>query len=83
MAQTIAVEMNVIDPQCLILGGGVIAMRGFPLVRLEQEIRRHLRAPQPAQGLTISVSRLGDETGSKGACLAARRHLQLSREYPQ
>jgi allose kinase len=53
------------------------------LAHLEQEIRRHLRGPQPAQGLAISVSRLTDETGSKGACLAARRHLQLSREYPQ
>ncbi len=29
LAQTIAIEMNVIDPQRLILGGGVIAMRGF------------------------------------------------------
>ena len=74
--------MNVLDPQQLILGGGVIAMSGFPLARLEQAIRRHLR-PQPAQGLAISISRLTDETGSKGACLAARRHLQLSREYPQ
>ncbi|PYB18784.1 allose kinase [Serratia marcescens] len=83
LAQTIAIEMNVLDPQQLILGGGVIAMSGFPLARLEQAIRRHLRGPQPAQGLAISISRLTDETGSKGACLAARRHLQLSREYPQ
>ena len=49
-------------------GGGVIAMSGFPLALLEQEIRRHLRGPQPAQGLAISISRLTDETGSKGAC---------------
>ncbi len=40
--------MNVLDPQRLILGGGVIAMSGFPLALLEQEIRRHLRGPQPA-----------------------------------
>lgn len=53
LVQTIAVEMNVIDPQRLILGGGVIAMRGFPLVRLEQEIRRHLRAP--GRGCIISA----------------------------
>ncbi|CAI1757034.1 D-allose kinase [Serratia entomophila] len=83
LAQAIAIEMNILDPQRLILGGGVIAMAGFPLARLEQQIRCHLRGPQPAQGLAISVSRITDETGCKGACLAARRHFQPTREHRQ
>ncbi len=85
LAQTIAIEMNVLDPQQLILGGGVIAMSGFPLALLQPEIRRHLRGPPATRdGLKIIFSQsLTDETGSRGACLAARRHLQLSREYPQ
>ncbi|CAI2514134.1 D-allose kinase [Serratia ficaria] len=83
LAQTIAIEMNILDPQRLILGGGVITMAGFPLAWLEREIRRHLRGPQPAQGLAISISRITDETGSKGACLAARRYFQLTGEHQQ
>ncbi|VEA67560.1 D-allose kinase [Serratia plymuthica] len=75
--------MNILDPQRLILGGGVIAMAGFPLAQLEQEIRRHLRGPQPVQGLAISVSRLSDDTGGKGACLAAQRYFHLTGEHRQ
>lgn len=83
LAQAIAIEMNILDPQRLILGGGVIAMAGFPLAQLEQEIRRHLRGPQPVQGLAISVSRLSDDTGCKGACLAAQRYFHLTGEHRQ
>lgn len=73
LARTIATEMNILDPQYLILGGGVLSMVGFPLARLEQQIRSHLRGPQPANGLTIVQSGVTDETGCRGACLAAQR----------
>lgn len=73
LGRTIATEMNILDPQYLILGGGVLSMTGFPLLRLEQEIRRNLRGPQPANGLKIVQSGVTDETGCRGACLAAQR----------
>lgn len=73
LGRTIATEMNILDPQILILGGGVLAMAGFPLARLEQQIRSHLRGPQPANGLNIRLSGVTDETGCRGACLAAQR----------
>ncbi|MGC6388751.1 allose kinase [Ewingella sp. S1.OA.A_B6] len=76
LARTIASEMNILDPQYLVLGGGVLAMQGFPLAQLERLIRSHLRSPHPANGLTIVISSISDETGCRGACLAAQRCFQ-------
>ncbi|QOI56411.1 allose kinase [Rouxiella badensis] len=77
LGRTIATEMNILDPQYLVLGGGVLSMAGFPLSRLERQIRSHLRGPQPANGLTIVLSGVTDETGCRGACLAAERDFNL------
>lgn len=76
LGRTIASEMNILDPEYLILGGGVLSMAAFPLARLEQQIRLHLRGPQPAEGLTIIQSGVTDETGCRGACLAAQRDYE-------
>jgi len=76
LARTVASEMNILDPQYLVLGGGVLAMAGFPLARLERLIRSHLRSPHPASGLTIAISGVSDETGCRGACLAAQRRFR-------
>ncbi len=76
LARTIASEMNILDPQYLVLGGGVLAMAGFPLGQLERLIRAHLRSPYPASGLTIAISGVSDETGCRGACLAAQRRFR-------
>lgn len=76
LARTIASEMNILDPEYLILGGGVLSMAAFPLARLERQIRQHLRGPQPAEGLTIIQSGVTDETGCRGACLAAQRDYE-------
>lgn len=84
LACTIASEMNILDPQYLVLGGGVLAMAGFPQERLQRLIRSHLRSPYPANGLTITLSGASDETGCRGACLAAQRRFkpqQLSQRH--
>lgn len=85
LARTIASEMNILDPQYLVLGGGVLSMTDFPLAKLERLIRSHLRSPHPANGLTIAISGISDETGCRGACLAAQRRAkkeqQLQRHF--
>jgi len=75
LGMIIALEMNILDPQQLFLGGGVIGMSSFPRDTLETEIRKHLRAPYPAQGLNIAFSLQTGDTGCQGACLAAKRHF--------
>ena len=42
LAQLIATEMNILDPEYLILGGGVLAMADFPLAPLRSQIQQHL-----------------------------------------
>lgn len=75
LAHLIASEMNILDPEYLILGGGVLAMAGFPLAQLQHHIQRSLRPPVTRHGLRIVFSHATDYTGCRGACLAAERHF--------
>ena len=76
LGATIASEMNILDPQYLILGGGVLAMADFPLAALREVIFSHLRPPVTRQGLKVLFSSVTDQTGCRGACLAAERYFR-------
>ncbi|WP_286877216.1 MULTISPECIES: allose kinase [Pantoea] len=73
LAELIATEMNILDPEYLILGGGVLAMADFPLAQLRSQIQQHLRPPVTRENLKIIFSHSTDYTGCRGACLAAER----------
>jgi len=73
LAELIATEMNILDPEYLILGGGVLAMADFPLAQLRSQIQQHLRPPVTREHLKIIFSHSTDYTGCRGACLAAER----------
>lgn len=75
LAKTVATEMNILDPDTLILGGGVLAMADFPLAELRQQIYGSLRPPVTRSGLKIVFSEATDRTGCRGACLAAERYF--------
>ena len=53
MAECVAAEVNVLDPDYVILGGGVMNMKGFPREELHREIMSHVRRPYPAENLRI------------------------------
>lgn len=46
-----ATEITILDPDYILLGGGVISMKNFPTKLLEEEIRRRTRRPLPANDL--------------------------------
>jgi len=73
LGMLIASEINILDPEQLFLGGGVIAMRDFPKQALVRAIRKHLRSPYPLQMLVITFSLQTGDTGCQGACLAAQQ----------
>ena len=75
LGRVIATEINLIDPELLILGGGVIEMQDFPRDTLEQSIRSHSRKPFPERNLKIRYS--AAENGVAGAGMFAWRKEQL------
>ncbi|MDR0935540.1 MAG: ROK family protein [Oscillospiraceae bacterium] len=61
LAVVLAGTLNLLDPDVIILGGGVAQMRGFPLEEVKRGILEHAVKPYPAEGFTILTVPL-DET---------------------
>lgn len=67
IACAIAAEINILDPEYVVLGGGVLNMKDFPLEALKTDIYRHARKPYPAQSLSFYQSKDKAENGVRGA----------------
>ncbi len=70
-AITVATEINILDPDLVIIGGGVVEMVGFPMERLQERIRYHCRKPQPAQGVVMTTPAISKDAGVIGAAFYA------------
>lgn len=53
VACTVAAEINLLDPDCMLLGGGVLHIEHFPYEKLQAMILEHVRKPYPADGLRM------------------------------
>lgn len=69
LAYPIATEINIFDPTCIVLGGGVIFMQDFPNDILVSSIKKRLRKPYPAENLNIIYSEPKQENGVIGAAI--------------
>ncbi|MEA4999784.1 MAG: allose kinase [Candidatus Limiplasma sp.] len=76
LALPIATELNILDPDEIILGGGVLQMEGFPKAALEAAIRFHTRKPYPERALRFHYSCEKQENGVIGAGLLAFKELK-------
>jgi len=76
IAVAIATEVNILNPDYIILGGGVLDMAGFPKEYLEKCICEHSRKPLPANTLRIQYSLSSDNNGVLGAAIYGRRKLK-------
>jgi allose kinase len=74
----IATEINILNPRIVILGGGVLSMKGFPRKKLEQYIYYHARKPLPADNLNIVYSEDSGENGILGSAIYARKKLEYT-----
>ena len=72
----VATEINIFDPDCVILGGGVLQMPAFPLALLKRYILNHARKPAPCEGLQIVFSRPSQESGAIGAGMYAFEQIR-------
>lgn len=63
----IATEINILDPDYIIIAGGVPMMKGFPIKELEKAIYRRARKPYPAEDLNIIIANHNQQSGLIGA----------------
>lgn len=70
-----ATEINILDPDYIIIGGGLPNMNGFPRGELESCIHKYARKPLPDNDLSFIYSKEGQESGVMGAAIHARREL--------
>ena len=73
LALPIATEINILDPQAVILSGGVLSMPDFPYAMLETEILAHLRRPYPKDSVALFKIDHEKDSAVRGAGLAVHR----------
>jgi allose kinase len=74
-ALAIATEIAILDPACILLGGGVINMPGFPLEELLIKIRDNVRTPYPRQTLRFAYASCDNMAGVVGAAINASQMI--------
>ena len=75
LALPVASEINILDPDYIIIGGGLVFMEGFPFDQLEVAIREFTRKPYPEQSLEFFYSEQGQENGVVGAGINAYKEM--------
>ena len=71
-----ATEVTILDPVCVVLGGGVTQMPGFPMEYFIRNVKENLRTPEPRASLRIVPASPDAEAGVIGAALNAYTALQ-------
>ena len=64
--------VNLMDPEMLVIGGGLPAMKDYPRDALDAAMREKCMKPEPANSLRVVWSQDSDETGALGAAWLAR-----------
>ena len=75
LALPVAAEINILDPDYIILGGGLTQMKAFPKELLEAAIHEHARKPYPERNLKFVYSVPGQENGVIGAGIHGFKQL--------
>lgn len=80
LAVPVATEINILDPDYIVLAGGVLYMEDFPKDILTEAIREMTRKPYPAGNLDIRFSQHNQQSGVYGsgdfAMMMLKEHLQ-------
>ena len=75
MAAAVATELNILDPDQILLGGGVLNMKDFPRALLDEKIREHTRKPLPWRELNLIYAEDEADKSVVGGAIYARRKL--------
>lgn len=80
-AVPVATEITLLDPDFIILGGGVMGMKGFPIEALKDEIRRRVRHPLPAEDLHFLLSQGSQTAGVLGGGMMVLGYLRRGEPF--
>lgn len=75
LAVPIATEINIIDPDVCIIGGGVIDMEDFPKEILFDAIHFYARKPYPEKNLRLLFTRHDQKSGVFGSGIFAQKQI--------
>ena len=76
LAVAVAFEVTLLDPEYIILGGGVIQMSNFPRQLFEDRIRDRTRKPFPSQNLRFIYADNAQDNGVIGAGIHAYKMIE-------
>ena len=74
MAQVVAAELNILDPDYVLIGGGVPALENFPTELFKQRIIERCRKPYPADKLNIIFAEENPHKGALGAAIYFKKY---------
>jgi glucokinase len=71
--------VNILDPECIVMGGGLVESLGEPFLAPIRKIAyAHFFQSEDAERVEIVAAALGDDAGVLGAAVWAQRRLQLA-----
>lgn len=76
MASALATEINILNPNKIIVGGGIINMKDFPIDLYSKLLSKHVRKPYPLKDLDIVYTKDNEMAGVIGACIYALNMMQ-------
>ena len=76
MAIPISTVANILDPDYIFIGGGLIHMPGFPREKLIRHVIDHTRGPYTKQDLELIFTEDSPENGIRGAAISAFHKLK-------
>ena len=70
LSYPISTEITILDPDYVIMAGGVMIMKDFPMERLLDQIRKRTRHPYPAEDIEFIFPKHTQTSGVIGGALA-------------
>ena len=77
MANTVATEVNILDPAYVLLGGGVFKMKDFPIELFEEFVQKKIRKPLPLSEMKLIYADDEKDKSVVGGALYTRRKLRM------
>lgn len=76
MAAVVATEVNILDPDYVLIGGGLPQMSEFPREYFLERVLTHTRAPSPRDTLDVRFARPNQENGIIGAGIYGWKQIE-------